>query len=111
MNRPKRRKYAKIKWVIIKVVSTLSAAEIEYNTVKPSIHFWLLTIHYEPFVASTIASYFSSGGDDTDDHNYSYDFANHFDKIIGWDRMALLFDYNSDTETIRLRNDDVAANH
>jgi len=39
MNRPKKRKYAKIKWVIIKVVSTLSAAEIEYNTVKPSIHF------------------------------------------------------------------------
>jgi len=39
MNRPKKREYAKIKWVIIKVASTLSAAEIEYNTVKPSIHF------------------------------------------------------------------------
>jgi len=56
-------------------------------------------------------SYFSSGGDDADDHNYSYDFANNFDKIIGWGRMALLIDYNSDTETIRLRNDDVVANH
>jgi hypothetical protein len=47
----------KIKWVIIKVASTRSVAEIEYNVVKPSIHFWLLTIHYEPFVASTIASF------------------------------------------------------
>jgi hypothetical protein len=52
-------------------------------------------------------SYFSSGGDETDDHNYSYNFANNFDKIIGWGRMALLLDYNSDTEMIRLRNDDV----
>jgi len=46
-------------------------------------------------------------GDDADDHNYSYGFANNFDKIIGWGRMALLIDYNSDTETIRLRDDDV----
>ena len=45
----------------------------------------------------------SSGGDDADDNNYSYDFADNFDKIIGWGRMALLIDYNSDTETIRLR--------
>jgi hypothetical protein len=53
----KMRESGKIKWVIIKVASTLSVAEIEYNTIKPSIHFWLLTIHYEPFVASTIASF------------------------------------------------------
>jgi len=26
-------------------------------TVKPAIHFWLLTLHYQPFVASTIASF------------------------------------------------------
>jgi len=32
--------------------------------------------------------------------------------IIGWGRMALLIDYNSHTETIRLRNDgDIVANH
>lgn len=48
----------------------------------------------------------NSGGDDADDNNYSYDFTNNFDKIIGWGRMALLFDYKSDTETITLRNDD-----
>ncbi|MFY9870147.1 MAG: hypothetical protein WAK17_10545 [Candidatus Nitrosopolaris sp.] len=30
-----KREYGKIKWVIIKVASTLSVAEIEYNTVKP----------------------------------------------------------------------------
>jgi hypothetical protein len=32
------------------------AAEIEYNTITPAIHFWLLTLGYEPFIASTIAS-------------------------------------------------------
>jgi len=26
-------------------------------SVKPFIHFWLLTLHYQPFVASTIASF------------------------------------------------------
>jgi NitT/TauT family transport system ATP-binding protein len=48
-----------------------------------------------------------SSGSDGDDNknNYSYDFANNFDMIIGWGRMALLIDYNSDNETIRLRND------
>ena len=51
----------------------------------------------------------SSSGDDADDNNRSYDFENNFDKIIGWGRMALLIDYNSDTETIRLRNDDVVS--
>jgi hypothetical protein len=47
----------RVKWVLIKLASTLSVAEIEYNTVKPAIHFWLLTLHYQPFVASTIASF------------------------------------------------------
>lgn len=46
----------KVKWVIIKLASTLSVAEIEYNTLKPFIHFWLLTLHYQDF-ASTIASF------------------------------------------------------
>ena len=45
----------------------------------------------------------SSGGDDAHD-NYC-DFANNFDKIIGWGKIALLINYNSDTEIIRLRND------
>ena len=48
---------SRVKWVLIKLASTLSVAEIEYNTVKPAIHFWLLTLHYQPFVASTIASF------------------------------------------------------
>jgi uncharacterized membrane protein YeaQ/YmgE (transglycosylase-associated protein family) len=52
-----RRKSGKVKWVLIKLASTLSVAEIEYNTVKPAIHFWLLTLDYQPFIASTIASF------------------------------------------------------
>ena len=48
---------SRVKWVLLKLASTLSVAEIEYNTVKPAIHFWLLTLHYQPFVASTIASF------------------------------------------------------
>ena len=51
------RESSRVKWVLIKLASTLSVAEIEYNTVKPAIHFWLLTLHYQPFVASTIASF------------------------------------------------------
>jgi hypothetical protein len=47
----------RVKWLLIKLTSTLSVAEIEYNTVKPALHFWLLTLHYQPFVASTIASF------------------------------------------------------
>jgi hypothetical protein len=47
----------KVKWIIIKLASTLSVAEIEYNTLKPFIHFWLLTLHYPAFIASTIASF------------------------------------------------------
>jgi hypothetical protein len=45
--------------------------------------------------------------DDADDNNYSYDFANNFDNIIGLGRMAPLIDYDSGTETIRLRDDAV----
>lgn len=47
----------KVKWVILKLASTLSVAEVEYNTLKPFIHFWLLTLHYQAFIASTIASF------------------------------------------------------
>ena len=47
----------------------------------------------------------SSSGSDGDDSYY--DLANNFDRIIGWGRMALLIDYNSDNETIRLRNDEI----
>jgi hypothetical protein len=53
----KRRESGKVKWVLLKLASTLSIAEIEYNTVKPAIHFWLLTLEYQPFIASTIASF------------------------------------------------------
>ena len=55
----KRKKSSKVKWTILKLASTLSIAEIEYNTVKPAIHFWLLTMDYQPFIASTIASFIS----------------------------------------------------
>lgn len=54
-----RRESAKVRWVILKLASTLSIAEIEYNTIKPAIHFWLLTLDYQPFIASTIASFIS----------------------------------------------------
>ncbi len=54
-----RKEAGKVKWVLLKLASTLSIAEIEYNTLKPSIHFWLLTLDYEPFIASTIASFIS----------------------------------------------------
>jgi len=53
----KRRESGKVKWVLLKLASTLSITEIEYNTVKPAIHFWLLTLDYQPFIASTIASF------------------------------------------------------
>lgn len=58
----KRRESGKIKWILLKLVSTLSVAEIEYNTVKPAIHFWLLTMDFEPFIASTIASFIAITG-------------------------------------------------
>lgn len=53
----KRRESGKVKWTLLKVASTLSIAEIVYNAVKPTIHFWLLTIDYQPFIASTVASF------------------------------------------------------
>jgi hypothetical protein len=57
MNRGSRKESGKVKWVLLKIASTLSVAEIEYNTVKPAIHFWLLNLDYQPFIASTIASF------------------------------------------------------
>jgi hypothetical protein len=35
----KKREFGKVKWVLIKLASTLSVSEIEYNTIKPTIHF------------------------------------------------------------------------
>lgn len=60
----------------------------------------------EYYSSSRSSSYSSdsNGGSDDNDDSY-YDMANNFDRIIGWGRMALLIDYNSDNETIRLRND------
>jgi hypothetical protein len=58
----KRRESGKVKWILLKLASTLSIAEIEYNTVKPAIHFWLLTMDYQPFIASTIASFIAITG-------------------------------------------------
>lgn len=52
----KRIEFAKLKWVLIKLASTLSVAEIEYNTVKPYFHYLFLSKDYEPFIASIIAS-------------------------------------------------------
>jgi hypothetical protein len=34
----------------------MSVAEIEYNIVKPYVHYLLLTQHFEAFIASIIAS-------------------------------------------------------
>jgi hypothetical protein len=56
MHKNNRIEVSKLKWVLVKLGSTLSVAEIEYNTVKPYLHFWLLNKGYEPFVASMIAS-------------------------------------------------------
>jgi hypothetical protein len=53
----KRRESGSVKWVLLKLASTLSITEIEYNAVKPAIHFWLFTLDYQPFIASTIASF------------------------------------------------------
>jgi hypothetical protein len=49
-------RFGNIKWVIIKLVSTMSIAEIGYNIVKPYVQYWLLTQRFEPFIASVIAS-------------------------------------------------------
>ena len=48
-------RFGSIKWIIIKLVSSMSIAEIEYNIVKPYVHYLLLTYHFEPFIASIIA--------------------------------------------------------
>jgi hypothetical protein len=60
--RGQRKESAKVRWVLLKLASTLSVAEIEYNIAKPSIHFWLLTLNYQPFIASIIASLISIVG-------------------------------------------------
>lgn len=39
------------------------------------------------------------------DYDYYHDFANDFDWIIGWRRVALLINYNANNESIRLRNE------
>jgi hypothetical protein len=49
-------RFEDLKWVIIKLVSAMSIAEIEYNLVKPYVQYWLLTQRFEPFIASVIAS-------------------------------------------------------
>ena len=46
LQRNKRIEMSKLKWVLVKLSSTLSVAEIEYNTVKPYLHFWLLNKGY-----------------------------------------------------------------
>ena len=55
-DKTKRTEFAKLKLVLIKLASTLSVAEIEYNTVKPYFHYLFLSKGYEPFEASMIAS-------------------------------------------------------
>ena len=49
-------RFGNIKWVIVKIISTMSIAEIEYNIVKPYIQYWFLTQLFEPFIASVIGS-------------------------------------------------------
>ena len=55
-------RFEDIKRVIIKLVSTMSIAEVEYNIVKPYIQYLLLTQRLEPFIASVIASIVGIGG-------------------------------------------------
>ena len=54
-----------------------------------------------------LLEYESPSSSSDNNHDYSYDFANNFDMIIGWGRMALLINYNSNNEIIKLRDDDV----
>lgn len=49
-------RFGDIKWVIVKLISTMSIAEIENNIVKPYIQYWFLTQLFEPFIASVIGS-------------------------------------------------------
>lgn len=52
----------RIKWILVRLASTLSVAEIEYNLVKPYAHFLFLEQGYEPYVASVIASLITFAG-------------------------------------------------
>jgi hypothetical protein len=52
-----------------------------------------------------LLQYPSAASNAGDDDDYYYDFANNFDWIIGWGRVALLIDYNANNESIRLRID------
>jgi hypothetical protein len=54
--------FGKIKWILVRLGSTLSVAEIEYNLVKPYAHFFFLEQGYEPYVASVIASLITFAG-------------------------------------------------
>ena len=56
IRRENRIESVKLKWLLVKLGSTLSVAQIEYNTVKSYLHFWLLNKGCEPFIASMIAS-------------------------------------------------------
>ena len=56
MHKNSRIQFARLKWVLFKLGSTLSVAEIEYNILKPYLHYWFLNKGYEPFIASMIAS-------------------------------------------------------
>jgi hypothetical protein len=49
-------RFGDIKWIIVKLISTMSIAEIEYNIVKPYIQYWFLTQLFEPFIASVVGS-------------------------------------------------------
>jgi NitT/TauT family transport system ATP-binding protein len=52
-----------------------------------------------------LLQYPSAASNAAGDDDYYYDFANNFDWIIGWGRVALLIDYNANNESIRLRID------
>lgn len=49
-------RFEDVKSIIIKLVSTISIAEIEYNIVKPYVQYLLLTQRLEPFITSVFAS-------------------------------------------------------
>jgi hypothetical protein len=46
----------------VRLVSTISVAELEYNTLKPYIHFLLLGNGYDAFMSSIIASLITFAG-------------------------------------------------
>ena len=52
-----------------------------------------------------LLKYLSHARDEGDDDDYHSDFADNFDWIIGWGRVALLIDYNANNESIRLRSE------